>query len=63
MLELLIARPWPETKEALRNEESEKQFLSLIGVIQSIRKLRADQDRAREEAPCRSVLQKACEAL
>ncbi|MEK7590598.1 MAG: valine--tRNA ligase [Patescibacteria group bacterium] len=40
---LLIARPWPETKEALRNEESEKQFLSLIGVIQSIRKLRADQ--------------------
>lgn len=40
---LLIARPWPETKEALRNEESEKQFLLLIGVIQSIRKLRADQ--------------------
>ena len=42
--ELLIVKSWPEVKENLRDPESEMQFLSLIGAIQAIRKLRADQE-------------------
>ncbi|MBM3231486.1 class I tRNA ligase family protein, partial [Candidatus Peregrinibacteria bacterium] len=41
--DLLIKTPWPELKKQRSDAESEAQFLALISVIQSIRKLRADQ--------------------
>src|SRR3989344_92166 len=41
---MLILQEWSTVKDALKDSESEAQFLTLISVVQAIRKLRADQN-------------------
>jgi valyl-tRNA synthetase len=42
--DMLLKQPWPTVNKKLIDEQAEEEFLSLIGIIQSFRKLRVDQN-------------------